>query len=869
MGFSSIGFQKSSKDQQNSKIVKDAVLSTHATQSIKHQEKLKATSCISKPYDDLPHELREHTNAGIMVQQKAAVNCQQLSVMVRATKDDELVKHMSNLPGYLQRVEKTENIQDKALNVGVLDWSRLENWKYSKKGTPMRGGNNASLPSSNLSTRTTARTSTFHGQAHDGTLAYQTKQRPSPPCRNNSSQNDGISRDGKSSVQNATLFKDVADASKSHFDGQKKALWSHKSFGGNSSDMTFEKGRRRELQDKMTSKVQNLSFNSRHNGMPIGPKESVNACGGEGKQRVEEMQEMYSKRKALEQKITSGMGASSSKLKIYDVSPPAKGKRNVDSSGMKKRMEQQQSTTYLSSQYQADEKKKIVLLFPKKSSHNSLQEQPTSSFDGDVAEANQNTLSDGFSDKLYSSELNYEIPHSCPLPSRAEINIERREMAPDAINTRDAELSSNTINSIKSSNGNLVETSKILDQDAPEVAAKKGRHPSPNRRFSFSLGQMTRSFSFKESSTVPQLSSTYVSVKSGPVISEASAGLDNTNREKASCHRARSSPLRRLLDPLLRSKGLTPNYSAEADQPFKGSLNSCSFKPIKATDSLQNEKCEASNIQAHVLLTMKNGLPFFRFVSNNNSIIVAAPVKTLMSPEKNDQGCNYALYTIEEIKKKSSSLISKVSKERSCGFVYNVVGQMKVNSSSLLDLSEQNSSTQYMVKESVLYGDEQRQTAQVSPKLMPNTELAAIVVKMPSGSIGFDIDKQETEKEKNIMEKGFSNLQENEHNNNCTVILPGGVHSLPATGVPSPLIHRWRSGGSCDCGGWDVGCELRILSTEIKHKKLPRTSNTSLTLNPFELFLQVLLVFYLRICLYILIGIVIYKAYLLPGRSTR
>ncbi|KAJ9185291.1 hypothetical protein P3X46_004944 [Hevea brasiliensis] len=839
MGFSSLGVKKSSKQQQNSKIVKDMVLLTQATQSIKHQDKLKAKSYINKPYDDLPHELRKHTNARAMVQQKTTVNSQQLSVIVRATKDDELVKYMSNLPRYLQRVDKKENIQDKALNVGVLDWSRLENWKCNKKSTPMRVGNKASLISSNLSTRMTNRSSTFYGQAHNETPAYQSKQCPSLSSRNSSSLNDGISRDAKSSVRDAMLFQDVANASKSHFDGQKRVFCSYKSLDGNSSDTTFEKGRRKELHNKITSKVQNRSSNSRNNGMPIGPKESLNTCDREAKQRLEEMQEVYIKRKALEQKITPSMGASSSKMKNDNISPTAKGKKNENNGRMKKRMELQQSTIDLPWQHQGDEKKNIVLLFPKKFVHNSFQEQPTSSLNETVTGANQNTLSYGFSDEFYSSELNYEIPHSCPLSPRVEINIEQQEMAPDAINTQDAELSSDAINTIKSSNEILVETSKIFNQDTEEVAARKGRHPSPNRRFSFSLGQMTRSFSFKESSAVPRLTSTHVSVKSGPVLSKASAGLDDSNREKASCHRSKSSPLRRLLDPLLKSKGLTPNPSAQTDQLFRGSLNSYSFKPINTTESHQNKEREASSIKAHLLLTMRNGLPLFRFVINNNSIIVAAPVKNLMSPGNNDQGCNYVLYTIEEIKKKSGSWISQGSKERSCGFVYNVVGQMTVNSSSSLDSAEQNSNAQYMVKESVLFGVERRQTGQVSPKLMPNAELAAIVVKMPSGNIGFDFDKQQTDKEKNIMEKGFSwHLPENEHSNSCTVIIPGGVHSLPNTGVPSPLIHRWRSGGSCDCGGWDVGCELRILSTEIQHKKLPRTSNACLRSNRFELFVQ-------------------------------
>lgn len=49
-----------------------------------------------------------------------------------------------------------------------------------------------------------------------------------------------------------------------------------------------------------------------------------------------------------------------------------------------------------------------------------------------------------------------------------------------------------------------------------------------------------------------------------------------------------------------------------------------------------------------------------------------------------------------------------------------------------------------------------------------------------------------------------------------TVIIPAGIHSQPSTnsGGPSPLIERWRSGGSCDCGGWDLNCPLTILENQ-------------------------------------------------------
>lgn len=43
------------------------------------------------------------------------------------------MKYMSKLPGYLQRVESgEESVQSNVLNVGVLDWGRLEKWKHGR-----------------------------------------------------------------------------------------------------------------------------------------------------------------------------------------------------------------------------------------------------------------------------------------------------------------------------------------------------------------------------------------------------------------------------------------------------------------------------------------------------------------------------------------------------------------------------------------------------------------------------------------------------------------------------------------------------------------------------------------------------------------
>ncbi|KAL1192036.1 hypothetical protein V5N11_012859 [Cardamine amara subsp. amara] len=47
------------------------------------------------------------------------------------------------------------------------------------------------------------------------------------------------------------------------------------------------------------------------------------------------------------------------------------------------------------------------------------------------------------------------------------------------------------------------------------------------------------------------------------------------------------------------------------------------------------------------------------------------------------------------------------------------------------------------------------------------------------------------------------------------VILPTGNHGLPDSenSCPTPILQRWRSGGGCDCSGWDMGCHLFVLES--------------------------------------------------------
>ncbi|XVF62782.1 hypothetical protein PTKIN_Ptkin09bG0036000 [Pterospermum kingtungense] len=72
------------------------------------------------------------------------------------------------------------------------------------------------------------------------------------------------------------------------------------------------------------------------------------------------------------------------------------------------------------------------------------------------------------------------------------------------------------------------------------------------------------------------------------------------------------------------------------------------------------------------------------------------------------------------------------------------------------------------------------------------------------------------------------------------ILVPAGIHGGPITsnGGPSSLIERWRSGGHCDCGGWDLGCPLTVLKDRpSKERGLPPTDMSD-ACKLFDFFIQ-------------------------------
>ncbi|KAK9055499.1 hypothetical protein SSX86_026582 [Deinandra increscens subsp. villosa] len=607
--------------------------------SVRLQEKEKAVTLRgsrirkSLDYNKLDNPLYVGQRHEYMGHLQPVVNHKELS------KDDGPVKHMRNLPGYLQGVAKGYNIQGKALNFGVLDWGRLENWKSNEKRIPPRMNMKASLSTNN---------------------PILVEGRPIKFSRN------------KKKIQQTPNGSPFKSSSKERLP----------------PGIRWPRGKPVKSQISESSPC---SIDLPH----INKYQMAELVDGSKGKQVDQM---------TPEKETSSSG--------YDLSH----------------------------------------------------------VDDQLIEENGSRLSNCFSPGEFDSLKPFsDVPHSCPFPLPLSVDMESPIQTP-------------------------VTPLQKSDVDINEQPAMKGKQASsPNRRFSFSLGKMARSFSFKESSNttsgVPQLSPTYISVRSGPVTFQASSpDLANHNWKKATAtNSSRSSPLRRFLDPLLKLKG---THSNEKVHRSKLDLNPNSMGPVNENASFHSKNHRLSNVQALLQLTLKNGIPFFKLVVESSSDILAAAVKKLPSG-KDDTSLIYAFYSVHETKKRSGGWIYQSPKEKGFGFGYNIVGQMKISSSYHAEFSGPEKDL-YVVRESVLYSSDTTRTDEKTLDCIVDGELAAIIIKNPSDGTRGDIGSCKS----------------------TIVVLPDGVHSWPNSGSPSPLINRWRSGGACDCGGWDIGCQFHVLSHE-------------------------------------------------------
>lgn len=125
----------------------------------------------------------------------------------------------------------------------------------------------------------------------------------------------------------------------------------------------------------------------------------------------------------------------------------------------------------------------------------------------------------------------------------------------------------------------------------------------------------------------------------------------------------------------------------------------------------------------------------------------------------------------------------------------------------------------------------------------PDLELAAIIIKdclhgsnieTATGGWGIKfLEKATVSHADASLESSLSSeSSEENHGGNggepakcLNVVVSAGFHGGPISriGGPSSLIERWRSGGHCDCGGWDIGCPLTVLNNNNNNSVHPKS----------------------------------------------
>ncbi|KAL0888810.1 hypothetical protein Bca101_012793 [Brassica carinata] len=582
---------------------------------------------------------------------------------------DEVVKYMSKLPGYLQG-EKESNV---VLNVGVLDWGRLEKWKHCRADT---SGKCERKVSSTITTLGTVPNATHRRCKIDDDDHHQVHASCS-----NLGKKVKASRDLQHGV-GCTLEPQLASSSSSRDSSLNKQEMPTCSYKSSARDQERVKSRRSRSSSGLLSTMGNSGGSLKGRSFVVRDKETEKRAG---EVYAQEARERWKQCVDGEEKSVGGSNACE--------------KQEVSNIVLLRSRRKQSRNTTLSS------------------------EMPSSSLDDNA--------------KLVAKDVNRSL----------SLDFERdsEDMMLPLLSAKKEPFGGTRSHSKTASR-------RIFDQE------KKRDPSSPSKRFSFSFGRLSRSFTFREAEDS--------SASDDDTIKSDSIRLDGSACQCGS----RLSPLRRLLDPLLKPKG--------------------------SENVLQDEKKkqDASRTRALFQLTIRNGIPLFQFVVDDDNLnkksksrsrsILGATMKSFdaSSLVKDDSVQYCTFYSVNEVKKKKSGswLIQHGHKDKQQHrFVYNVVGEMRLCNYSTEQKLENRTS---VIRESVLVDE--------SEGVKGRKEVAAVVIK----------------KKKKPAEE--------ENGETTTVIIPGGVHSIPEKGAPTPLIRRWRSGGCCDCGGWDVGCKLHVLSNK-------------------------------------------------------
>lgn len=681
----------------------------------------------------------------------------------KTTTVDELVKHMSNVPSYLQHKETADHLQDKALNVGVLEWGLLANWSQQQKHELAR--------SHGASPSDTSRSVLFSSPSHSSA---------SPSTRSlESNQSTPMSDHHHSSI----------------ISQQRRLAAKHHGV----------------IRYSPSPNSAVLSLLPRHGKYPY-PESNCNYVGS-GLSNVS--------------LPSDSLGSSSRSCGRHETGEDEETRRKIED-----------AVHHCSRRLFADSDNIGKNFFTEDNNDSLYNDSEQSSglngenFESLISDAVMDTARNGsrspdvFLDDMEPSHEFPRVPYSCPLPII--------DSAAKEVGTTSTEPGDNFVSTPAKVSKNFTRNQSAMSgTENPPQFSSKFSDRMPDRHLGSGRNRVSRSSSLKEAPYARQPA--------------AVPSVDKTGDRSSSNSKGRRSPLRRMLDPILKPRHSSPvrpsfvpkchlpvnttkqsldlggsvpqhvqrrsvdmvvnsNYPTEANisQPPHVLLNSARY--------LQQEKDSPTTRQALLQLAWKNGLPLF-MLSYGESDILAATIRRKGISEKDDLESTYAVFTVEEPKKKSGAWIKAGGKNKKHHLLSSIVGELKVARRKSRCL---HTKSVHVHREFVLVGSEFLPSSEESGGSHVSGEIAAFISAIPQ-------QEAETSNQPSSQNMGqscgcppmgdFQPSKRNANSDSANVIavLPDGFHGTSTSGQPLPLIERWKS-GACDCGGWDEGCILNVLT---------------------------------------------------------
>uniref|UniRef100_A0A0D9XM79 Uncharacterized protein n=2 Tax=Leersia perrieri TaxID=77586 RepID=A0A0D9XM79_9ORYZ len=343
-------------------------------------------------------------------------------------------------------------------------------------------------------------------------------------------------------------------------------------------------------------------------------------------------------------------------------------------------------------------------------------------------------------------------------------------------------------------------------------------------------------------------------------VFDATCPPESIHGANSSTTKARSSPFKKILDPIMKSKSLrNPSLMEKEDAKHsslphegKGSgLRKSLLSGISRTEQSHTPNCQQSgeaqsltvtssptHLHAVLKLDPSNDAFGFEFCTKGPEESIYANIW------KDGNELNW-IYTFHSTGKRTST-VGKTPKDRR-GCLPPIVGQMHVSSYLYSEVGQTGVLNNSAISEFVLYDiaharrssavERIQCTDSSKPKfcnavnnsisrgslernnlmerlnntrnnsdastsslwsredLHPHLEVAAAVIQVP-------FHKAQSKESKDGSSSGT-----------IKVAAAGGAHGLPRDDEtsPSPLLDRLKSGGGCDCGGWDMSCPIVVL----------------------------------------------------------